>query len=104
MIEQTYTFHRGDLPKLDLQIDRGTEFTVWRTQWNSYSSLSGLAQQDATKQVKALIFCLSREMLTIVHNFGQTEEQMKQLDAVIQAMQEYEDGHVNEMVEHWNFR
>ena len=28
---------------------------------------------------------------------------MKQPDAVIQAMQEYIDGHVNEMVEHRNF-
>ena len=104
MTEPTYTFHQGDLPKLDLQIDRGTEFTAWQTQWNLYSSLSGLAQQDAAKQVKALTLCLSRETLAIVHNLGLTDEQMKQPDVIIQAMQEYLDSHVNETVECQNFR
>ena len=104
MTESTYTFRQGDLPRLDLQIGRGTEFTAWRTQWNSYSSLSGLAREDAAKQAKALTLCLSRETLAIVHNLGLSEEQMKQPDAVIQAMQEYIDGHVNETVERRNFR
>ena len=104
MTEPTYTFRQGDLPKLDLQIDRGTEFTAWRTQWDSYSSLLGLAKEDAAKQVKALTLCLSRETLAIVHNLGLSEEQMKRPDAVIQAMQEYIDGHVNETVERRNFR
>ena len=58
---------------------------AWRTQWDSYSSLSGLAREDTTKQVKGLTLCLSREMLAIVHNLGLSEEQMKQPDAVIQA-------------------
>ena len=58
MAETSYAFRQGDLPKLDLQIDRGTEFTACRTQWNSYSSLSGLVNEDATKQVKALTLCL----------------------------------------------
>ena len=102
--EPTYTFHQGDLSKLDFQIDRGTDFTAWQTQWNSYSSLSGLAQEDAAKQVKALTMCLSRETLVIVHNLGLTEEQMKQPDVIIQAMQKYLDSHVNETVECQNFR
>ena len=101
MTEPTYTFRQGDLPRLDLQIDRGTEFTAWRT---PYSSLSGLAREDAAKQAKALTLCLSRETLGIVHNLGLSEEQMKQPDAVIQAMQEYIDGHVNDTVERRNFR
>ena len=59
MVKTSYTFCQGYLPKLDLQIDRGTEFTAWRTQWNCYSSLSGLVNEDVTKQVKALTLCLS---------------------------------------------
>ena len=73
MAETSYTFHQWDLPKLDLQIDRDTEFTAWRTQWNCYSSLSGLVNEDATKQVKALTLCLSRETLAIIHNLGLRE-------------------------------
>ena len=77
MTEPSYTFHQGDLPKLDLQINRGTEFMVWWTQWSSYSSLSRLVNEDATKQVKALTLCLSREtlLLAIVHNLGLNEMQ-----------------------------
>ena len=44
-----FTFQQGDLPKLDLQIDRGSDFTVWQTQWESYRSLSGLDKESAAK-------------------------------------------------------
>ena len=77
---------------------------MWQTQWSSYSSLSGLENEDATKQVKALTLCLSRETLAIIHNLGLSKEQMKRADSVIQAMQEYIDCHVNEIVEYRNFR
>ena len=50
------------------------------------------------------MLCLSRQTLAIMHNLGLSEEQMKQPDAVIQSMQEYMDGHVNETVEHRNLR
>ena len=50
------------------------------------------------------MLCLSRQTLAIMHNLGLSEEQMKQPDAVIQSMQEYMDGHVNEMVECRNFQ
>ena len=62
----TYTFHQGDLPKLDLQVDCGSDFAAWKLQWESYHSLSGLADQDAAKQVQALTLCFSRDTLSVV--------------------------------------
>ena len=56
----------------------------------------GAGKRDTAKQVKALTLCLSRKTPAIVHNLGLS---MKQPDAVIQAMQEYIDGHVNKTVE-----
>ncbi len=53
-----YTFRQGDLPKLDLQVDRGTDFKAWKTQWEAYLSLSGLGTQDQATQVQV---CFSRE-------------------------------------------
>ena len=35
----------ADLPKLDLQVDRGTDFQAWRDQWESYLSLSELDKE-----------------------------------------------------------
>ena len=56
------------------------------------------------KQVKALTLCLSREILAVIHNLGLTNAQMKKLSAIIEAMQKYMDGHINETMEHHKFR
>jgi len=69
----TYTFRQGDLPKLDLQVDRSSDFAAWKLQWDSYCSLSGLAEQEAAKQVQALTLCFSHDTLLIVQNLGLTE-------------------------------
>ena len=100
----SYTFRLGDLPKLDLQIDRGSDFAAWRTQWDSYDSLSGLSAESADKQVQALMLCFSRETLTIVENLGLTPEQRKDGETIISAIKSYVDGHINESVERRNFR
>ena len=55
----TYAFRQGDLPKLDLQVDRGTDFKAWKSQWEAYLSLSGLGTQAPRKQVQALTLCFS---------------------------------------------
>ena len=104
MTEPTYTFRQSDLPKLDLNIDRGTDFTAWCTQWDSYCFLSGFVNQDIMRQVKALTLCLSRETLAIVHNLGLSEAQMKKPLTIIKAMQRYVDRHINKTMEHHKFR
>jgi len=95
----TYTFHQGDLPKLDLQVDRGSDFAAWKLQWDFYHSLSGLAEQEAAKQVQALTLCFSRDTLSVIQNLGLTEEQKGSVDAIISAIKRYIDGHLNETVE-----
>ena len=72
-----YTFRQNDLPKLNIPIDRGTDFDAWRAQREAYRSLSELANVDATKQVQVLTLCLSRETLSVVHNLGLSEAQMR---------------------------
>ena len=75
MAEPIYTFRQSNLPKLDLNVDRGTYFAAWRAQWDSYCFLSGLVEEDTVKQVKALMLCLSRETLAVIHNLGLSEAQ-----------------------------
>eukprot|EP00095_Tigriopus_kingsejongensis_P000372 maker-scaffold319_size207808-snap-gene-1.16 protein:Tk00372 transcript:maker-scaffold319_size207808-snap-gene-1.16-mRNA-1 annotation:"peroxinectin " len=36
-------FRQSDLPKLDLDVDRGTDFAAWEEQWDAYYHLSGPA-------------------------------------------------------------
>lgn len=73
----TYVFWHGDIPKLDVQIDRGSDFKVWKLQWKAYFSQSGLSDQAAKKQVQALTLSFTRETLAIVENLGLTNNQRK---------------------------
>ena len=102
--EPSYTFRLGDLPKLDLQVDRGTDFKAWKSQWAAYFSLSGLDKQPATKQVQALTLCFSRETVTIVDNLGLTDAHRASVDHIIAAIEAYVQGQINETVERRNFR
>ena len=70
-----YTFRAGDLPKLDLDVDKGDDFKAWKTEWDSYRDLSGLADEAPAKQVKALGLCFSRDTAHIVENLGLTVAQ-----------------------------
>ena len=61
-------------------------------------------EEDTAKQVKTLTLCLSRETLAVVHNLGLSEAQIKKPSAIIEAMQKYEDRHINETMERYKFR
>ena len=99
-----YVFRQTDLPKLDIQVDRGSDFQAWKDQWTSYCTLSGLAEESAATKVQVLTLCLSRETLAIVNNLGLTTEQKQDSDAIITAIKRHIDGHINESVERRNLR
>ena len=94
-----FVFRQGDLPKLDLQVDRGTDFKAWKSQWEAYINLSGLITQEAAKQVQALTLCFSRETVTIIDNLGLTAEQRGKVADIVVAMEHYVNGQINESVE-----
>ena len=96
-----FVFRQGDLPKLDLQVDRGTDFKAWKSQWEAYTNLSGLITQDAAKQVQALTLCFSRETVTIIDNLGLTAAQRGKVQDIVVAMEHYVNG---QLVERRTFR
>ena len=99
-----YVFRLNDLPKLDLQVDRGTDFEAWKAQWTSYSTLLGLSGESAATQVQALTLCFSRETLTVLNNLGLSEEDRNNAEAVIAAIKHHVDGHINESMERHRLR
>ena len=100
----SYTFRTNNLPKLDLDTDRGTDFLAWQQQWLAYRSLSGLSGEPAAKQVQALQLCFSRDTLNIVENLGLSSAQKKDQAQIIAALKQHVEGQVNETIEHRNFR
>ena len=55
-------------------------------------------------QVQALTLCFSRETIMFVDNLGLSVGQRGKVKNIIEAIQEYVDGHINESVERRNFR
>ena len=104
MALRPYVFRQGDLPKLDLNVDRGSDFAAWQSQWDAYLSLSGLGAQEQTTQVQALTLCFSRGTVTVVKNLGLTGEQRQSAEAIVRAIREYVSGQLNESVERRTFR
>ena len=102
--EMSYTVRTSDLPKLDLDTDRGTDFLAWQQQWLAYRSLSGLSNEPAAKQVQALQLCFSRETLNIVDNLRMTNAQKKDQTQVIAALKQHVEGRINETIERRNLR
>ena len=80
----SYVFRTSDLPKLDLDIDRGTDtdFQAWHQQWLAYCSLSGLSAEPAAKQIQALQLCFCRETLNVVDNLGLTTDERIKLKSL----------------------
>ena len=99
-----YIFRLSDLPKLDLQVDCGTDFIAWKARWTSYATLSGLSGESAATKVQALTLCFSRETLTIVNNLGLTEEERNDSGAIIAALKRHVDRHINESMERRKLR
>ena len=99
-----FVFRQDDLPRLDLQVDRGSDFMAWQSQWESYMSLSGLFEESAAKKVQALNLCFSRETLSSVQNLGLSDTKKEDVAAIISNIKKYIDGHINESVERKNFR
>jgi len=99
-----YIFRLSDLPKLDLQVDCGTDFEACKAQWTSYSTLSGLGGESADTQVLALTLCFSRETLTVVNNLGLSIEDRNCANAIIMAIKCHVDRHINESMERHRLR
>ena len=95
----SYVFRTSDLPKLDLDTDKGTDFQAWHHQWLAYRSLSGLSGESASKQVQALQLCFSRETIHVVENLGLTNAEKKDQAQIIAALKRHVDGRVNETIE-----
>ena len=101
--QRQYMFCLSDWPKLDLQVNKGTDFKAWCLRWKSYSSLFGLDKEEALQQVEAPSLSFLRETLGIVQNLGFTDTERKDVLTIINVLQRYVDDYLNKTMERWNF-
>ena len=41
-----FTFRCSDIPKLNLDVDRGSNFKAWLEEWSAYIAVSGLSKEN----------------------------------------------------------
>ena len=102
-LEMPYTFRKGDLPTLDLDHDDAPAFLRWEEMWNAYRDVSGLAAEQADRQVKVLKMCFQGETLTIVNNLGISQEDRGDPTSIVEALKAHVEGQVNKRAERHKF-
>ncbi len=79
----------GDVPKLDLDVNKQYAFWHGKKQRNSYITFLGLA--DSVAFMKSTP-CLSSDTLTIVDNLGLTDTQCRDHTQIVNVLKRYIKG------------
>ena len=99
-----FTFKRSDTPRLDLNVNHGSNFKAWLKEWTAYHAVLGLNEQDGETQYHVLRLTFLRDTATVIDNLGLPAEDRKKIDKIIQALRDHMRGAINETVERRNFR
>ena len=87
---------------LDLTMDRGESFKLWKRRWESFFRLSYLDAQPPMMQYDVLVSCLADNTLKVVDNFDLASDKKHDVTTIINALERYAKGQLNETVEHHN--
>ena len=101
--EMQYTFHKSDLPMLNLDVDKLPAFLRWKEQWQGYRTISGLSNEQGATQVIALKACFEGETLTVVNNLGIAATDRDNQQVIVERLEEHLRGNVNHRAERHKF-
>ena len=98
-----FRMDRAPLPeRLDLSVDRGDAFKLWKVRWEDYVMLSNLHLAEPAIAMAKLRSCLSDDTLRVVRNFDIAEGDSN-VTTVLRRLELYAKGQVNEVLERRNF-
>ena len=101
---QEFNAPKVEPPKLDIEIDRGSNFTTWKNKFKAYRRLSKLDKASEETQVDVLTLCMSSETIRVVDNLGLPPSDQKDCLKIIDALERHVNGQINVTVERFNFR
>ena len=90
-------------PTLDLSVDRYAAFKSWKEKWNDYVLISGLEAKEATYQAAMLRYTFSDETRQIYESLGLSEDERKNSTIIIDKMETFARGIINETLERHKF-
>ena len=89
--------------RLDLSTDRGDVFRIWKERWEDIYLLAGIGAMDSKAQMAILRSCFTDETYRVVRNLPLEEDQRQSVTTVLQELEKYAIGQVNEVLERKRF-
>ena len=89
--------------RLDLSTDRGDVFRIWKERWEDFYLLAGIGAMDSKAQMAILRSCFTDETYRVVRNLPLDEDQRQDVTTVLQELESYAIGQVNEVLERKRF-
>ena len=86
-------------PSLDLSVDRYAAWTIWRRKWSDYSLLTKLSEQPVEYQRALLRYTFTDETRNIYESFNLSTEDAKNPNKILDALDTFSRGMVNETLE-----
>ena len=90
-------------PKLDLSVDRLCAFKAWKDRWTDYAVVTELEQKSAEYQCSMLRYTFTEETRKIYNTLGLTTDEAKNATTIIQKLETFAKGTVNETMERHTF-
>ena len=91
-------------PKLDLSVERYSAFRSWKSKWEDYVMLSSLSAKEPQYQAAMLRYAFTDETRQIYDSLNLTDEESKNPTKIMEEMEKYAKGIINETLERHNFR
>lgn len=90
--------------KLNLRENTSENWKTYKQQWQNYAIVANLAAQPEEYQVALFLHCLGTDALRIYNGLSfATEEDKKKLSKIMEKLDEYAIGEVNETYERYVF-
>ena len=90
-------------PILDLSVDRFAAFKIWRSRWNDFAIVTELAQKEPEFQCSMLRYAFSEDTRKIYESLSLSDDDKKNVNTILKAMETFARGVVNETLERHTF-
>ena len=90
-------------PTLDLTVGRYNNFKQWMTKWRDYEVLTNLKEKPDEYQSAMLRYTFSSETRHIYDSFNLNEDDSKNSETIIQRLETFAKGIINETMERHSF-
>ena len=90
-------------PKLDLSVDRHCAFKCWKDKWTDYAVVTKLDAETPEYQCSMLRYTFTEDTRKIYNTFDLTADEQKDVNVIIQKLETFSKGTVNETMERHTF-